>query len=186
MPNALPPHLEKERAAVEAMIHSAFAGVTREGGVSWSESVALSNYESPRVRAEARASDCDSSWEEVAADSKWTPEPGIGGFNFLDAIGFRYYLPAAMMWCLKTDLGERVAFALTREDGIDDSYRREQWALISAEQARCIACFLRFMEAWDLARGDDIDAECWRRALDGHWHKFDSGSTSPSTPPSVD
>ncbi len=186
MPPELPPHLEKERAAVEAMIHSAFAGVTREGGVSWSESVAIDDYKSPSVRAKARASDTDPCWEWLVDDPGWTPEVGIGGFNFLDAIGFRYYIPAAMLWCMKTGQASRIAFALTKSEGIDESYYREKWALISAEQGRCIARFLRFMEAWARAFGDKVWAESWRRALKVHWGKFDSDSASPSAPPSVD
>lgn len=186
MTSELPAQLEKERAAVEAMIHAAFAGVTREGGVSWSESVAIDDYESPSVRAKARASDKDTCWEWVAEDPDWTPEVGVGGFNFLDAIGFRYYIPAAMLWCLRTNAASPVAFTLSWSGGIDESYDRGKWALISVAQSRCIARFLRFMEAWAHASGDTTWAESWRHALKVHWGKFDSDSASPSAPPSVD
>ncbi len=80
-----------------ALIFETFKGVTREGGVSWAESKVIDDYGSETEQLEARATDKDTCWEDLANDPDWEPFPGIGGFNFLDAIGFRYYLAATMV-----------------------------------------------------------------------------------------
>lgn len=93
--------LSLERDSILKEIDVAFAGVTREGGISWSEAVALDNYGTDEECQEARAKDKDISWKELVTDPHWRPLPGVGGFSFLDAIGFRYYLPAAMIRTLE-------------------------------------------------------------------------------------
>lgn len=45
MTSFVPKHLEEEQAAVEAQIRAAFKGVTRDGGVSWSEAESIDMYE---------------------------------------------------------------------------------------------------------------------------------------------
>lgn len=120
MDEDLPEDLEAEREALIPEIYAAFAGVSREGGVSWSESVVLDNYISMNQRLAARAYDTDTSWEQLVDDPLWNsyaglskflePDgnwrdyinstksvPGSGGFSFLDAIGFVTTFP--LRWC---------------------------------------------------------------------------------------
>ena len=78
-------------------IRSAFKGVTREHGISWSETLVIDNYGSAEDRTVAREQDTDKNWMEVALDPLWIPDRGIGGFAFLDIYGFRYYMAAAIM-----------------------------------------------------------------------------------------
>lgn len=81
--------LQSEHQALIKEIHAAFAGVSREGGVSWSETRVLDMYGSDDERKAARAQDTDRSWSELVDDPKWY-EIGIGGFSFLDPISVRY------------------------------------------------------------------------------------------------
>lgn len=150
----LPERFEQEfrrqvEAAGEAIlmeIHEAFEGVDRSGGVSWSETVVIDGYGSDSACAAARASDKDKSWLEVANDPNWSMSPGVGGFAFLDAIGFRYYIAAAMARALREELdsdSEFLAFALCNPEGWNDS----KWALLSKRQRACVRRFIQHM-AW--------------------------------------
>ena len=83
-------------------IYAVFAGVTREGGVSWSEADFLDGP--PRKiadRLKYRANDNDENWESLVEDPKFKFGPGIGGLGFLDAVGFRYYLAPSMIRALR-------------------------------------------------------------------------------------
>ena len=82
------------------LIKDAFKDVTREGGVSWHECEVIDNYGSDAERALARTRDTDRHWTELLSTEAFYPS-GIGGFCFLDPIGFRYYLPAAL--CLSPE-----------------------------------------------------------------------------------
>jgi|LauGreDrversion4_2_1035121.scaffolds.fasta_scaffold108745_2 hypothetical protein len=82
------------------LIKDAFKDVTREGGVSWHECEVIDNYGSDAERALARSRDTDRHWTELLSTEAFYPS-GIGGFCFLDPIGFRYYLPAALCLSLQ-------------------------------------------------------------------------------------
>ncbi len=91
------------------LVKAAFKDVSRRGGVSWSESEIIDNYGSVEERKFARAQDRDRQWTDLLTDEKFYPS-GIGGFCFLDPIGFRYYLPAAI--CLALAKREDTVFDL--------------------------------------------------------------------------
>lgn len=166
-----------------AEIYAAFDGVTRKGGVSWTETGVLDDYGSDDERAEAREQDSDSTWQEVLDNPHWTPDVGWGGFSFLDSIGFRYYLAPAMIRAL---LGRStgMAFFLTLGTTLDkefleelaglqmpsseamDTHSLETWSQLNQAQRICVARFLRHM-----ARGNEEPE--WREAYDRYWHQFD-------------
>lgn len=167
--------LQAERAALWAEIDAAFATVRRGGGVSWSESVVLDNYGSEAECAAARASDPDRHWSELVDDKNWVPLCGVGGFSFLDAIGFRYYLPAAMKRCIASGQDEGIQFHLTY-DGSEEAlaYIKGQHRLLDDRQRRCIARFLQYMFEISREQGEDwsLFAEWWQETLDSHWKKY--------------
>jgi hypothetical protein len=144
-------------------IHEAFRDVTRQGGVSWRETNVLDNYGSDEERARARALETDSTWMDVVKDPPWPH--AWGSFSYLDAIGFRYYLAAAMVRALQGHLGEdddmlNLHFHLTLPavgDKLRD-YTLEQWSLLDANQGRCVGRFL-------IKMGGD-------RALKSYWKRF--------------
>jgi len=165
-------HLERERRAVEAKIREAFSGVTREDGVSWSESVIVDGDGSGRTREQARALDTESRWEDLVDDKSWHHEVGMGGFNFLDPIGFRYYIAPAMIRCIREGGGEFISYALT----VDGDFKEGLANLITAEQAHAIARFVRLMIAVHAAVGDDIYGEPWSHAYRVYWRSRDRGT----------
>lgn len=169
----LPDHLFRAAQEVEAAIRSAFRGVTREGGISWIESESIDLNWCQRDER-ARTNDKEQSWEILLDDPNWCHESGIGGFNFLDAIGYRYYIAPAMIRCMRDRSGEFTAYALT----IDGDFAERRASAINPGLAAAIACFLRFMCAVHSFKHDHIYGEIWRDAYIRHWRQFDPGSES--------
>jgi len=194
------PELAREREELIAEINAAFAGVTREGGVSWSESEVRDHYGTIEERARARARDQERSWEELVDDPAWHPDPGVGGLSFVDPIGFRYYVPAAMTRYLRGE-GE---FSLASYLTLRDEFREHTlgtWSLLDARQRACVRRFLRHVLAveeppvdpearpgwWDPAFEAEgypwqpewghapptFEARVVREALESYWERFD-------------
>lgn len=90
------PNYQARKAALIEKIIAAFDGVSREGGVSMSEANVIDDYGSEAERAAARASDIDTRWQDVTEEQLAENWP----ISFLDAIGFRYYLPAYLIYYL--------------------------------------------------------------------------------------
>lgn len=160
-------------------IHESFRAVTREGGVSWNETRAIDGYADEEERARARASDTDTSWQELVDDQEWQPSEGYGGACFLDAIGFRYYLPVLMIRTLRrlssddpmTEYG--VAFHLTpsKDPGLL-GFHAEQFAALETEQRRCVARFVWYMVEWNPGVGQPDAESPWLEAWDAYWARY--------------
>src|SRR5262245_4001453 len=123
----IPAHLKSEQTAVEAEIREAFKGVGRDGGVSWTESINVDlphGYEDDR--AAARAKDVEKCWEDLVDDPAWRHDMGVGGFNFLDPIGYRYYIAPAMIRCAREGGCESTGYAL----GIVGNFKEDLVSLI--------------------------------------------------------
>jgi hypothetical protein len=168
----VPDRLRAEQRAVEAEIREAFRGVSRGGGVSWTESMSVDAREDPEECEQARRQDTDQSWEELVDDPAWEPEIMVGGFNFLDDIGIRYYIGPAMIRCTRTACGEFVGYALTDKINGDTD-------LFTERQAGAIARFIRFMIAVHAARNDNIYGKIWHRAYRAAWYQRDAGNCAP-------
>ncbi len=161
--------LETEGRAVQACIADAFANTTREGGVSWRESVVLDDYGSEEERVAARALDTERHWSELIDDPEALATHGSGGFSFLDALGFRYYLAVAMMQIARgQDDKQWIAWHLRLPVDESREYRFKIWSALDAPQRKCVTRFLRYMAAWGESKhagwGDD-----WQEALDSYW-----------------
>lgn len=169
----VPERFRDEQAAVEAQIREAFRGVTREGGVSWSEAKVVDLYGYDHERVAARAKDTERRWEDLVDDRAWEHEVGVGGFNFLDSIGYRYYIAPAMIRCIRRGGGEFISYALR----IDNDFKRDLACLINPKQAHAIARFVRLMVAIHADAGDDIYGPAWTDAYTSHWRAFDKGNT---------
>lgn len=93
----LPYGLNEAQKSLIAGIEAAFEGVSREGGISWSEAEALDAYAPPAEQAAARAKDGERRWQDLVDDPTWPSYDNPASWSFLDPIGFRYYLPAALV-----------------------------------------------------------------------------------------
>ncbi len=166
--------LDAVRNAIVAEIYCAFQNVTREGGVSWSESVALDDYGGPDVCEAARLGDTDANWGELVDDERWVPDCGSGGFNFLDANGFRYYLPPAMVRSLRSSQDEGIRLKLAALQN-----RPEQFSVLDQRQRRCVARFLLYMAR----RSDEPYLACndkneWLATLNAGWSEYLNNESS--------
>ncbi|RYG46715.1 hypothetical protein EON79_09410 [bacterium] len=165
----LPGFVVAERDALLAHIEEVFAGVGREGGVSWSEAEVRDMYGTPEDQAKARAQDREAGWQSLVDDPKWRPTCGVGGWTFLDAVGFRYYLPAAMIRCVQTGNDEGIEDHLRLEDGKFREFTAEKWALLNLDQRRCIRRFLEYMGVVTAYVYGGIDASGWQKSLELYW-----------------
>lgn len=126
---------------------------------------------SEEAQREARLKDRDTHWRQLVDDENWSLGPGVGGFSFLDAKGFAYYLPAAMMRCIRSSYDEGIAFFL--DPGLSEESEKhaqclDQWAELTLPQRRCVAGFLRYMALVDETCKDD-----WTKPLSRYWAQFD-------------
>lgn len=169
MLNELGEQDKAERDAIIAEIHVSFADVSRgEDAVSWNECLAHDNYEPATVREAARRSDKDKHWSELCDDPNWEPFPGVGGFSFINAEGFRYYLPPTMIRLFRSDPptwhDDRLPGLL---DSFADPHTSQLW---SEPQLLCIARFVSFMARHDAAW--DGPPNPWSDAIDRRWHAY--------------
>ena len=158
--------LEKEIAAIIEQITAAFDGVSREDGVTLHESRAIDDQLSPEKRAILRAKDTEKRWQDVPEEDIRTQHDVL---CFLDAKGLRYYLPAYMIAELKSEIdnspADDVMFFL--------AYIGDEWsgfALLTTEQSRAVAAFLRFQNQ-DVEPSEDLWIRT-QRALNDYWGKF--------------
>lgn len=184
--------------SLEAEIFAAFQGVSRDGGISWSESKVIDERGSTEEQAAARELDRDSHWSELIENDDWDIfDREVGGFSFLDPIGYRYYLPAAMILTLREGADVGILFSLTlhvphegeRPDGvvmmgdpIMRAFVQQRWSLFTEDQNRCVRRFAEFMiqicrtrAATETARWHALrerEAANWQVCLDSYWHKF--------------
>jgi len=130
-------------------IASAFAGVTRDDGVSLHQADVIDDYGTPEQQMAARELDVDETWDQV-------PDEDIAKYywvlSHMDPKGLQYYVPAFMTWALRNyDVSDSasldaIVFALTepickKADRID--HRR--LAVFTPSQRRAIGHFLEFL-----------------------------------------
>lgn len=175
-PSIIPAALLDESREVEATIRAAFHGVTRVDGVSWTEAEAIDGFKGDEACAAARRLDQDSSWEQLVDDPKWHHEVGVGGFNFLDPIGFRYYIAPAMIRLARGGEGEFVGYAL---DGVGD-FRKSKYELFTRPQLQATARFVRFMAKLHADLWPDPLGSTWEQAYGVFWHHHDSNANGDS------
>jgi hypothetical protein len=164
--DAQPEHLAREAALLTEEIHESFRDVYRMGGVSWAESEVIDMY--GMVVGDPIYHDHDRTWHDLVDDPEWHSDPGVGGWAFLDPIGFRYYLPAAMIRGIWTGEAYELPFWLSLRDGFRD-YTLEQWSLIDEAQRVAVVRFLIYMAAVARAHDQEEISDEWREVLDGAW-----------------
>ncbi|MBX3381197.1 MAG: hypothetical protein KF805_13970 [Phycisphaeraceae bacterium] len=164
--------MEARKKALIAEVYAAFEGVSREGGVSWSQAYVVDNYGDENSYAAAGQEDVDNQWEELVSDESWLADGIGGGFAFLDPIGFRYYLPAAMI----RELNEHASSGIERYLNLPprgakgrDSHLKQR-ALLNERQGRCTAAFVRF--AIDREKNSDNPEGELLRILEFAWENY--------------
>lgn len=169
---------ERVKAELIADIEAAFDGVSRQGGVSLHEATVIDYYGSGWKRIQARIRDKESRWQDVK-ESRWQDVPEddlnneMGEYTFLDPIGFRYYIPAFMIFCLNyfrtgIPINDDVLFY-----GFASSspHSENQWSLLDCKQREVISRYLYFFVRFD-PDGEYMDTPAAQEALRNSWAKY--------------
>ncbi|MBE7386126.1 MAG: hypothetical protein F6J95_032650 [Leptolyngbya sp. SIO1E4] len=167
--------LDEQEAAHRTLliqrITDAFADVLREDGVSLHQARVIDDYGSAEEEAQARLLDTDTHWWEV-------PDEWIAEFyeilSFVDPKGFRYYIPAYMIWMLKhyddtySNTAGSTVYSFLSYPGLED-WQQQRFGLLNEAQAQAVCHFLKHM-VW---LGDDaVDAVAAQEALQQYWGQF--------------
>jgi len=153
------------KAKIAGMIHVAFGDVLRDGGVSLYQSRALDDYAEEAEFKAAERKDPELRWQDISSDK-------IEKFNislvFFDDKGFRFYLPAFMIFALDSFEpthgsmdADGVLFATSDPHG----FHKEHFAILNPSQMEAVAAFLMFSHLFDQSQMSRNDA----RLLENFW-----------------
>jgi len=157
------------RADLLAAIESAFAGVSRAGGVSLHETEVIDRYGDKEAARRAQARDRDRCWQEVPHEDL-AEVCGVGGICFFDLIGWRYYLPAYMTWFVSGGdtshslAAEYLIYALRPRHLELDPYHLTRYQTLDAQQAAAVVQFLQYVVRFGTVLQSDA-----RAALRHYW-----------------
>ena len=162
-----------DREALFAQIAAAFDGVSRAGGVSLREGEVLDCYGSDKKRERARRQDIEKRWQDV-------PNADIvlyrSSLFFMDAIGFRYYLPAFMSYVLRHmddtwqdewDITSVILTMLQVQQHSGKAYL-ETYKLITYAQAQAIGSFLQYV----VEHGEENNSYDAARIFRDYWNYY--------------
>lgn len=161
--------MNNRQKALLAKIEAAFAGVSREGGITLHEATAIDDYAMPEQRSAARLRDQERRWQDVP-DGHIARHYSV--FSFLDDVGRAYYAPAYMSWLVRTGYG-------TQSNSIDGILFAlnpcHEWGhILTPAQCRAVAEFLTYVHEV-LDEGSELsDAKAY---LDHYWGQY---LTAPS------
>ncbi len=142
-----------KKAALIEEIERAFDGVERGNGPTLHEAKAMDRMDGPHTERAARRRDNETCWQGIPPDVlRLVPQVA----TFLEAAGFRYYLPAFLLWYIHDMTGpadggdpddsasfDPLAFfyiSLLGDGAPVRDFRTSQ----SVEQSRAVAHFLEF------------------------------------------
>jgi len=128
--------IEHQRVVLIDRISLAFQNTKLEDGITIHQARALDDYADPD---KARQIDRALRWQEIP--DRWI-EKFSDVFAFMDAKGFRYYIPAYMIWCLKSQDANSNSFWSTVHY-LTKPYR-DHFDLFNSEQIAVITEFLEF------------------------------------------
>ena len=145
-------------------IAAAFDGVGREGGVSLHEAEEIDCHGTSEERAAARKLDVDTRWQDVR--DEWIEQFPSVPF-FLDALGFRYYLPAYMIWALRNPDSESAAGDAVVDNLLLENRLPELLPLLTDRQKQVTCGWLRNVE-----QGYYDPERRTARAIDALWGRY--------------
>jgi hypothetical protein len=164
--------MEAEVRAIVEEIRSAFAGVPR-GAITIHEAEVIDVYGTDARRRRARLLDTEDRWDEV-------PDPAIEecttALCYLDPEGWRFYLPAYMVWTLhhfrttSSMVRDQTIYALDlslHDPGVRE-HQVQRFQVLDGPQSRAVCRFLRYMADHD----DVVDGRVARQALAAYWERF--------------
>ena len=135
-----------ERQRVVAQVEAAFDRVELGSGTSLHQARALDNYESDEGVAQARGADTESRWQEIPdekVEALWDTLP------FLDAEGYRFYIPRFMIYALHHRGTPSETDSPASHSAIHATHPYDssgQKSLLSAPQREAVRAFAEFFQ----------------------------------------
>jgi len=179
--------LEERKLAVIEQITKAFDGVSRGDGITLYEAEVIDNCGDEKERQEARKLDTETRWQDVP--DKSLACGGNGCMSFLDSEGYRYYLPAFMIWSLRNTMSGPERDNITHEEIVRTlgsmSYGKKYFEpckyrkYFTLKQKQSIAAFLEFLMMWyhfDVPSSYDNYLDEEQKCLDNYWGQFLEGA----------
>ena len=165
---------ESRRSALIAEITAAFDGVSRKDGITLHEAMAMDDWKSPEEQRAARRLDLETRWQDVPDDDIFAC---CSALSFLNDKGFRYYVPAFMIYGLRywgddcNGILNSCEYHLLHD--YPKSLRKSDPAAIASKyqftdaQSKAVARFLRFIIDLDELAGDSATVEAMER-----WERY--------------
>ena len=153
---------KEEKICLINEIRDAFAGVTLEDGVSLNIAEYNDSGGSNKEYLEAAKLDEKNNWEHL---SDAILEKHTVTFSFTDLKGFRFYLPAYMIWTLKNHrysnsiIADQTIYALDTDHHVFENISFSQW--FTEPQMQAIIKFLTFC----CHHGDTLDNDIAEKNL---------------------
>jgi hypothetical protein len=133
-----------ERQRLVSQIEAAFDGVELGNGTSLHQGRALDDYQPEEAVRQARDADTESRWQEIPDEKVETLWDAL---SFLDAEGFRFYIPRFMIYALHHRGTETDSLAsdsaISAGDPRDASGRQ---SLLSGPQREALRAFAVFFQ----------------------------------------
>jgi hypothetical protein len=158
---------DEEVSEVKTLISEiceAFDGTTLADGTTIHEADLEGAYSEDSVRLEARGKDSETNWQSVS-DRKL--ERFHSALSFFDVRGWKFYIPAYMIWSLRN---WRTTDSLTADSVIwgfelRNEYRLPRFESLSERQSKVVLAFLQHFckYSWD------PDAE---KSINSYWKTF--------------
>jgi hypothetical protein len=168
--------MNNKQKALLKEIQDAFGSVQRGDGTTLHQAQAMDDYAGPEQELAARRLDTDQRWGDVPEQDIVRHYTALG---FLNADGFRYYIPAHMSFAVKYYKAgsfdflilDWILYALNPGDDPElPGWKIEQFENLDQRQKEVICHFLHFIkdEAEDYLIAHS-DAE---QALERYWGQF--------------
>ena len=159
---------------IKSPVSDAFTGVTLGDGYSLRDMEEMDNWGERGSEEDWRLFPDVETRDDWAALSLETLDR-YAGLAHIDALGFRYYVPAFMLSVLDDYQPSDMRFICTlsalypRRGGLAE-YKISRYALLNPKQRSAIACYLQALPS--LVPLDGGDEKCVERAIRNYWHKF--------------
>lgn len=153
-----------------AEIYAALQDVTRQGGRSWAECIAIDYYcDIDEATEIAGGPDDGSNWRLLVENRAWMPFLGPT-FCLMDPIGFRYYLaPTLIRMAHGTDAEWFDGQVLQHLDRLAP----QPESLFSITMLQSIAKFVAFMANIEIKNyEDETSPTVYIDAFTNRWHKY--------------
>jgi hypothetical protein len=146
------------KTKIVEMVQLAFEDVRLGNGISLHQADVVDDYGTRAEFDAAKLHDPETRWQQIPTSKI---ERFCGSMTFLDSEGFRFYLPAFIIYGLNTfnpDFGSMEADGvLFAAESYSDSHK-DNFAILNTEQLRAVASFLKFtslyVEKFDAVRAN--------------------------------